>query len=85
MKKNKGNFNWFDWAGIKPTELEVLIVEAKKKGVPTFPNDTGETIYNRLLSYDVFQNNKSSLLVNKVLAFISFSSAVVAVLTLFIK
>lgn len=83
--KEKDDFDWFQWAGITPPDLDDLIEKAKKKGVPTFPNDTGEMIYNRLLSFEAHLNNKSTLKINIILASISFVSAVAAIVTLFIK
>jgi len=85
MNQKEDNFDWFQWAGITPSEHDDLIATAKKKGVPTFPSDSGEALYNRLLAFEARQNNKSTLKINKILAFISFVSAVVAVITLFIK
>jgi len=85
MKQKSDGFDWFRWAGISQTDHDDLIEKARKKGVPTFLGDSGETIYNRLLAFETHQNNKSTLLINKTLAFISFASAVVAVITLFIK
>tara|TARA_R100000005_G_scaffold18283_1_gene7650 strand:- start:13423 stop:13680 length:258 start_codon:yes stop_codon:yes gene_type:complete len=85
MNKSEDDFDWFHRAGISPSDYDALVAAAKKKGIPTFPDDTAETIYNRCLAFEVHQNNKSTLLINKILAFISFASAVVAVITLFIK
>ncbi len=85
MKQNNDNFDWFEWAGLKPTQYDDLVDEAKRQGVPVFEEDKKEDIFNRLLAVKSFKNNKSTVNINKILTAITFVSAVVTVITAFFK
>jgi len=85
MPENDKDFDWFKWAGIKPRKYEELVVEAKKYDVPVFETDKEVDIYNRILSFKSYNNNQDTLKTNKILTGIAFISALVSIITIFLK
>ena len=79
MKSKKEEFDWFKWAGIEPSNRDKLLEEARKYKVPVFDNDKDESLFNRLMSVKTFIANQETIKLNKVLAIISFVSAIVSV------
>jgi len=85
VKQENNDFDWFKWAGIKPSQFTELVDEARKNGVPVFEADSKEDIFNRLMSVKTLENNKSTMKINKALTVITFLSMVVTVVTAFFK
>jgi hypothetical protein len=83
---NDGNdkFDWFEWAGINPSDFDDLVTKANEKNVPVFANDNEESLFNRLLSVQTCKNNLQTTRVNIALAAISFVSAIGSLMMVFL-
>ncbi len=84
MKDDNDEFDWFKWAGIKPSHIDDLMKEAEKYKIPVFPNDNEEVIFNRLMAVKTYRNNIKTIRINKLLAAISFVSAIISIFMVFI-
>lgn len=83
MKDNNESFDWFKWAELEPRQYDTLVIEARKYDVPIFELDKKEDIFNRILAFKAYKNNKTSLFYNKILTCITVVSALISVVSNF--
>jgi len=80
MKNEKDDFDWFKWAGVEPLPRDKLLSEAKIEGVPVFDSDSDKDLYDRILASKTFENNRSTIRMNKGLAIVTVISATISII-----